>query len=305
MGKVKQLLKKAKHAYWFYQYCRSYRYQIGAKLVSDKREIQRKFRKKLHRDVELVHPVMFNDKLQYLKLYWYDERATICADKYMAREYVKRVCGDEILNEMYGVYDDVNEIDIQKLPDSFVLKATHASGYNILCKDKSKIDWDTAFREMKLWLKTNFYHRTREWVYKDIKPRIICERYLSDIANDTIMDYKIYCFNGEPRMIHVDMDRFGKHKKNYYDLDWNYRDVSVTYPNDPGKKIDKPERLDEMLAIAKRLSAGFPHVRIDLYYLSDEQKILFGEMTFFNGNGYTVFTPPAFEAEMGSYLVLP
>jgi hypothetical protein len=157
--------------------------------------------------------------------------------------------------------------------------------------------------KLKRWLRTNHYWKSREWVYKDIKPRIICEKYLSGTDGNPPNDYKIFCFNGEPKIIEVDFDRFKNHKRNFYDLDWKFINGEIKYPNDSSVNIQKPEKLSEMLDLSRILSAGFPHVRVDFYYLNNQ--IIFGELTFFHQSGMGKFEPEEFELEMGSWLKLP
>src|SRR5699024_7247976 len=172
----------------YYRYC-----------FSDESFLKKYFKKHIGRDLELTKPIEFSDKLQWLKLYWYDPFATKCADKFEVRDIVKQRVGPEVLNELYAVYDSVKEIDISRLPNSFVMKATHSSGYNFVCKDKNKVNWKNKLKKINKWLKINYHWNTREWVYREIKPRIICEKYLSEGENSTsLTDYKIYCFHGNP-----------------------------------------------------------------------------------------------------------
>src|SRR5699024_3384766 len=187
------------------------RYIYFKNFLSDERLIRYRFRKKMGREVELENPVKFNDKLQWLKLNWYDPLATKCADKYEVRNFVKERIGEEYLNEIYAVYESVDEIDIDTLPDSFVLKATHGSGDNVICKDKNEINWNKALKKMKKSLKKNLFWTTREWVYKDIKPRIICEKYIEQKENTELRDYRFFRFNGEPKFISVDLSITNKH----------------------------------------------------------------------------------------------
>lgn len=272
-------------------------------VISDEELIRKKFKKRLGREVDLENPIKFNDKLQWLKLNWHDPIATKCADKYEVREIVKEKIGEEYLNELIGVYESVDEINIDELPEKFVLKGTHGSGFNIICKDKNELNWDLEFKKMRLWLKNNYYLSKREWVYRDIKPRIICEKYLEEFETGELRDYKIFCFNGEPRLIQVDFDRFKNHKRNLYDLNWNLIDAKIQYPNDPFVKIDRPQKLCEMLKLSKKLSEDFPHVRVDFYHI--DSKLIFGELTFFHGAGFEKFWPEDFEEKMGSWLQLP
>jgi hypothetical protein len=271
--------------------------------VSDEQMVKKMFRKFLNREVELIAPVKYNDKLQWLKLYWHDPRATVCADKYEVRKIVEDTIGKQYLNELIAVYDKTDEIDYDQLPDSFVLKGTHGSGFNIICKHKKDLNWSKSLKQMGHWLKRNYYWSNREWVYKDIKPRIVCEKYLEEMDVGELRDYKIFCFNGEPKLIEVDFDRFVNHKRNIYDLDWNLLEGEIKYPSDPNYIIQKPEKLSEMLALSRALAQGFPHVRVDFYIVED--RLYFGELTFFHESGTGAFRPEVFEIEMGNWINLP
>lgn len=273
-------------------------------MITDRRNIKRNFKKRLNREVNLKNPIKYNDKLQWLKLYWRDPLATKCADKFEVRNYVKEKIGDKYLNELYAVYESVDEIDLSKLPKSFVLKGTHGSGFNIICKDKDKMNWKLEFKKMKRWLWTNYYFSNREWVYKDIKPRIICEKYLKE-GNKELRDYRFFCFNGEPKFISVDFNINDKSKtrRNIYDLDWNLLDVEISYPNDLNDEVKKPEKLEEMISLSRKLSSEFPHARVDFYYV--KEKIIFGEITFFHQSGMGKIKPDEFEIKMGNWLKLP
>lgn len=270
---------------------------------SDYYLVKKRFKKYLRRDLVLDNPIKYNDKLQWLKLYWYNPIAAICADKYTVRKYVKDKIGSEYLNEMYGVYEDINSININELPRDFVLKGTHGSGFNIICRDKHEINWNEAFSKINRWFNYNYYWKSREWVYKDLKPRIICEKYLEDKKNNDLRDYKFFCFNGEAKIIQVDFDRYTNHRRNYFNLDWELLDVQICYPVDPSIKLQRPDNLEKMIEIAEVLSKGFPHVRVDLYNING--KILFGEMTFFHGSGLEKIYPEEFEIVLGEWLQLP
>src|SRR5690625_2342352 len=235
---IKSSLKDNKFMMYMYDKLKEFYYKY---LLSDKRILQKRFRERLDRELDLENPVKFNDKLQWLKLYWRDPLATQCADKYGVREYVKEKIGAQYLNELIAVYDSVDEIDIGKLPNSFVLKGTHGSGFNIICKDKNKMDWDKEFKKMRRWMWTNYYLPKREWVYKNIKPRIICEAFLEQDDDDELRDYRFFCFNGEPKFIAVDLSITDKKKtrRNLYDLNWTLLEGEITYPNETNKKIPK------------------------------------------------------------------
>lgn len=275
----------------YYKYC-----------VSDVNLIKKKFKKRVGREVNLENPKTFNDKLQWLKLNWYDPLATKCADKYEVREIIEDRIGKEYLNELYGVYESVDEIDLDELPSSFVLKGTHGSGFNIICKDKNKMDWDTEYKKMRRWLRTNYYWQNREWVYKDMKPRIICEKYIETEDGKPLKDYKLFCFDGEPKFMFVATDRGLETKFDFYDLDWNKIPVMQHYPTS-NYIIDKPNNLEQMIKCASILSKGFPHVRVDFYLNSGD--IIFGELTFFHFSGMERFEPNKYDVIFGDYLKLP
>jgi len=297
---IKKFIKNKNFIYQSYLYTRQL---TNGFFMPDERFLKKKFKKEVGRELDLINPQKYNDKLQWLKVNWRDSLATKCADKFEVREIVKEKIGKEYLNELIDVYESVEEIDVRKLPEKFVLKGTHGSGYNIICKDKYMIDWGKEYKLMRRWLNTNYYWHKREWVYKDIKPRIICEKYLEEFETGELRDYKIFCFNGEPKVIEVDYDRFKNHKRNFYDLDWNFINGEIRYPNDVSVNIEKPEKLSEMLDLSRILSAGFPHVRVDFYYLNNQ--IMFGELTFFHESGMGRFEPEEFEVTMGKWLELP
>lgn len=269
-------------------------------LVPDKTYISRQYRLKTGKVLNLNHPVTFNEKLQWLKLNWRKNIFTACADKYEVRNYVETRVGKGILNELHGVYLRPESIELSSLPDKFVLKVTHGSGQNVICMDKSKLDWKKTCDDLKTFLALNHYYHGREWPYKNIPPRIVCEKYLEE-DGDLPKDYKFFCFNGEPKVIQVDTGRFQEHQRNMYDTDWNPLNFSLQYPQ--GETVDKPSRLKEMLEYAKSLSEDMPFVRVDFYQVND--RVIFGEMTFFPENGNGRFSPDTYDALLGSYLKLP
>ncbi|WP_445002569.1 ATP-grasp fold amidoligase family protein [Exiguobacterium alkaliphilum] len=273
-------------------------------LISDERLIKSKFKKKLNREVNLSNPIYYNDKLQWLKLHWKDELAKQCADKYEVREYVKNKIGADYLNEVYGIYEDINEINFSELPESFVLKGTHGSGFNIICKNKNLLNWKSEKNKIQIWLKKNYYWQNREWVYKDLKPKIICEKFIEQESGEELRDYRFFCFNGEPKFISVDFSITQKQntRRNLYDLNWNILDGEISYPKELDIKVEKPKKLDEMINLSRALSTGFPHARIDFYYI--QNRIIFGEITFFHQSGMGEIRPVEFEKEMGSWLVI-
>lgn len=250
----------------------------------------------------LRDPKTFSEKIQWIKLNCRDELLHTCVDKYAVREFVRQRVGERYLNELYGVYESVDEIRFEDLPDSFALKVTHGSGGNIICKSKRNLDWADAARKLKIWLATDYYARDKEWAYKGVNARVVCERYLSDEHGNPPCDYKFFCFAGAPRAVQVDLDRFQHHTRLLYTPDWDRIPVQLLYPV-PEHDVSRPENLDEMLRVASSLAAGFPFVRVDLYSVKGES--VFGELTFTPGSGMEPFSPRQYDEEFGTWLRLP
>jgi len=252
----------------------------------------------------LNNPKTFDEKLQWYKLYYRVPLMTTLTDKYEVRRYLEDKGFSGILNELYGVYNSVDKIDFSKLPERFVIKATHGSGMNIICKDKESLNWETSRRLMNKWLKRNWYHFGREWPYKNIRPRLICEKYLENKEFKELIDYKFYCYNNKPEMLFVCTGRFspGGLKYSAYDMDWNR--ISV-YKGRPSSDIvmEKPDNLQAMITIASELCQGFPFIRVDLY--SVKGKIVFGELTFYPDSGIVPFTPDKYNYFFGDLFILP
>lgn len=257
---------------------------------------------KTGRILHLKHPKLYDDKMQWIKLNYRSRLITLCNDKVMVRDYVTAKGYGHLLNEVIAIYDNVEEIDLDLLPDAFVMKANHGSSWNIICTDKSKIDWQKELRKMDLWINSNYCSVNYEWGYKDIEPRIICEAYLGDEEGTPPMDYKFFCFDGVPRVVAVDYDRFKNHKRNIYDMDWNFMDCRINFMNDREHIIEKPKNFDYMKTVAIALSADFPHVRVDLYEV--DGRVYFSELTFYNGSGMSRLLPKAFEQQMGEWITI-
>lgn len=270
-------------------------------LVSDETFLRSRFRYKSGREMNLQNPKTFNEKIQWIKLHDRNSLMTQCADKYAVREVIEKKVGTHILNELYGVFEDPNEIDFDSLPESFVLKATSGSGWNMIVKDKSGFDREKAMKEMKKWISTNYYVKRREWAYKNILPRIICEKYMED-KDGSLPDYKFFCFNGVPRFIQVDLDRYTEHKRAFYDTKWQRVDFSLQYPIYE-REIEPPNSLGGMLEIASKLSSEFLFVRVDMYDFNG--KPIFGELSFYPEAGFGKFSPDCWDAKFGTFLKLP
>lgn len=266
--------------------------------INKKGYIAYRFKKNNGYKCNFNEPSTFNEKVQWIKLNYYDPNYIMCADKFKVRQYIASCIGEAYLAPCIGIYDSVAEIDLDKLPTQFVMKPTHGFGEVLICKDKSQLNWKKESRKMKGWLKENQYDMTGEWQYKEIKPKIICEALLEE----NIKDYKFFCFNGEPKYIQVDYDRFINHKRQMFDINWNRIACSLCYPSDT-QPIQRPKKLEEMLAICKVLSSTFEFVRVDLYSCKD--KIYFGELTFTPGDGMDKFIPYAWDEKFGQLWHLP
>lgn len=276
-----------------------------APLFPDELFLRLKFYFVMGEKLDLEHPKTFNQKLQWLKLH--DKRAeyTMMVDKIEAKKYVASIIGDEYIIPTLGVYNSVEEIDFEKLPNQFVLKCSHDSGGVVVCKDKATLDKTKALKKLKKGLKTNFNYDTREYPYKNVKPRIIAEEYMEDESGYELKDYKIFCFDGEPKMSFVASDRQkeGEDTKfDFYDLDWNRIPVTNGHPSSK-LGIPTPKNYKSMLELAAKLSKGIPQVRVDFYNING--KIYFGELTFFHWSGLVPFEPKKYDEIFGSYIHLP
>ncbi len=251
----------------------------------------------------LQKPQTFNEKLQWLKLYDRNPLYTTMVDKVKVKEYVGTRVGEEYIIPTLGVWERAEEITFDSLPVQFVIKCNHDSHGVIVCKDKSKLDVEVVKSRLEKRLSVSGYSYGREWPYKNVERRILAEQLISDESGE-LLDYKIHCFNGEPKFVLVCQDRFSETglKEDFYDLSWNVMDVER--PNvKHGTSIEKPARLDEMIDLARTLSKGIPFLRTDFYYT--QGKILFGELTFFPASGFQRFVPDKYDEIFGSWIQLP
>lgn len=270
--------------------------------VPDRAFLKLQYRLKLGRKLNLDHPTLYNEKLQWIKLYDRNPLYTRMADKLAVRDYVaEKGCGQYLIPLLFSC-DRPEAIDWDALPDRFVIKCTHGSSSNILVTDKSMPDRAAAVGKLERWMKRNWFWLSREWPYKDIVPRILIEAFIGDENGKAPYDYKFLCFDGEPAYVIVDADRYDGHTRSYYSPDWVKQDMFNRHPNIP-REIERPQHLDEMLEIARKLSRGIPHVRVDLYEANG--RVYFGETTFFHGYGMEVFRPREFEAHLGDLIPLP
>lgn len=268
------------------------RCKIEPALISDEKAVKKYYKKKSGKELNLNNPQTFSEKLNWYKLNDRNPLMAQCADKVAVREYVTEKGYADCLNEVYGVYDRVQDIDYDSLPNRFVIKAAHGSHMNYIVKDKKTFDWKHAKKMMKTWLHQDIYWSGREWVYKDIPKRIIIEKYLEDETGE-LRDFKFFCFDGKPYYMQTDIGRNnGIHYRNYYDITKSVIDCcdNARLPNN--KDIPFPidtKIFNEMVLMCENLAKPFSHVRVDYYLV--EGKIYFGELTFFDGGGSTFFYP--------------
>ncbi len=299
--KVRKMLRANLTIYFSYLWLRKGWYNL---FYNDKDFLFKQYKQTYGIYPEISNPKTFYEKLIWSLLNHRNKLFIKCADKYEVREYVRIKVGDQYLIRNYAIYVNYEDFKYEDLPSSFALKATHASGWNLICADKSKLNRNKTLRLLRFWLSNNYYQFDREWPYNYMPKRVICEEYIGTPDGTVPMDYKIYCFSGEPKLIQLDIDRFKDHRRNLYDIEWNLVKEKKPYREPDLTKIyEKPKNFGKMLEIARILSKDFKHVRIDLYNL--EGKILFGEMTFFCGGGTEFFASEEIHLLVGSWFDLP
>ena len=260
----------------------------------------------MHYWPDLKHPKTFNEKIQWLKLHNRKPEFTTMVDKYAVKKYVADRIGEQYIIPTLGVWDSFDQIDFDSLPNQFVLKTTHGGGglAVVICKDKKTFDKRRAKRILEKSLHSDIYMKYREWPYKDVPKRIIAEKYMVDESGTELKDYKFFCFNGEPKyMLLVSGRQAGNKRFDYFDLNWNHLPVHDVGCPGAERLPAKPDNFEEMIFIAKKLSKGMTHVRVDLYNINC--KIFFGELTFFDGSGLSVYDPREWDFKFGQFLKLP
>ena len=253
----------------------------------------------------LKHPVTYNEKLQWLKLHDRKPEYARMVDKYEVRSYITKLLGEEYLFPCFGVFDSFDQINFDSLPDQFVLKCTHDSGSVEICKDKTTFDKEGARDRLSKAMKKNYYSTYREWPYKNVKPRIIAEKFMVDDSGDDLKDYKIMCFNGKAQIIETHENRFteGKaHTQTFYDRDWNKLDIIQEGLIPVSEKRVKPLQMDKMLSLSEKIAKDMYHARIDWYLINGT--IYFGEITFYDGSGFEAFPNKEDDLFLGSLIKL-
>ena len=268
--------------------------------ADDKIYIERCFERRVGYTPDLEFPRTFNEKMQWLKLNDRKKWYTQLVDKCAVKQYVGNLIGEQYIIPTIGIWDEPSQIDFEYLPKQFVLKCNHNSGTVYICKDKNKLNKKEVLKTLKSGMRKNYYLTGREWPYRNVKRKIIAEKFLVDESGTELKDYKIFCFNGKPLYVQVDFGRFTKHERNIYSTEWRYMGFSSMYPTNADRVIARPVCLEKMLEIASVLSKDIPFLRVDLYVIGD--KIYFGEITFYHGSGYERFVPEEWDRKLGDLI---
>lgn len=273
--------------------------------VPDDMYLKKMYKALIGEKLDLRCPKSFNEKIQWLKLYDHNRLYSILADKIDVKEYISKIIGEQYIIKTLAVWESSDEIDISSLPEKFVLKCNHDGGV-IPCKNKASFDLESAKKELDRRMKRNYFYWGREWCYKNIKPRILAEEYMENELDKEgdLLDYKLMCFNGKVKCSFVCSERFSGTglKVTFFDNDWNVMPFERHYPKSK-RKIARPKHFEEMIMLAEKLSEGIPFVRVDFYEINN--RVYFGEMTFYPGNGFEEFTPKEWDYKIGSWIKLP
>lgn len=271
--------------------------------LSDAEYMKLQFKYIMGYELNLSNTETYNEKLQWLKLYDRNPEYTDMVDKYKVRDVVADRIGEEYLIPLLGVWDSFEDIDFEKLPNEFVLKPNHTSGDVYICNNKSDINFNELQETINRWLKREYFWGSREWPYKNVKPRIIAEKFMVDNETNELRDYKFFCFDGKTKLMFVATERNEHNTKfNFYDTDFNLLPMQQGYPN-TDKKIEKPKNFEKMIKLAEELSVNIPHVRVDFY--EHNGNIYFGEMTFYHFSGLVKINPKKYDYLLGSWINLP
>lgn len=255
----------------------------------------------MNKKLDLRNPRTFNEKMQWLKLYDRKDVYTTLVDKYEVKKIIVEVIGEDYIIPTYGVWEKFDDISFNELPEQFVLKCTHDSGGLVICNEKESFDYLHAKEMIENSLNKNFFWLGREWPYKNVKPRIIAEKYMGD----NIRDYKFFCFDGEPRIILVCNDRFSKDglKEDFYDESWNHLEIKRPTHGNASYEIECPKQFEMMKKLAARIAEKIPFARVDFYEL--DNRVYFGEVTFYPAGGFEGFKPDEWDFKLGEWIKLP
>lgn len=282
-------------------------YELGVLLTEEKKKeiLGEAFLRRVGYEMNLDAPKTFNEKIMWTKLYYQNPLITVCSDKFAVKDYVKETIGEGYYVPTIASWDDPDDIDFDALPDSFVLKVNWSSGYNIIVKDKSELDYDDTRRTLKMWMKPdrNSYYQFFNWGFKHAKPVVYAEEYLEQIDGQ-VYDYKFFTFNGEVKALFIATDRSSNDVTfDFFDRDFNYLPFTYGNTRHANPLPPKPRNYDKMVELAEKLAKPFPFVRVDFYEVGD--KIYLGEMTFYSGGGLLPFEPVEWDYKFGEWFILP
>ena len=273
--------------------------------MPDKQYLQLKYKLVMKKKLNLQNPQTYNEKIQWLKLYDRNPKYTDMVDKYEAKKYVANLIGEEYIIPTIGIYDTYKDINFDELPNEFVIKPTHTSGDVFICKDKSTLDYKLLQKKVEKWLKRRYFYLHREWPYKNIKPRLIIEKFMEDKKKKELIDYKFFCFNGEPKIMFIATDRQNKNTEtcfDFYDMEFKHLNIINGHPNSKAT-INRPLNFELMKELAQKLSRRISHVRVDFYEV--DGKVYFGELTFTHWSGLVPFQPEEWDKKIGDMIDLP
>lgn len=281
-------------------------WKVLARFLSDRAYLSLKYRLTFKRKLNWEAPQTYSEKIQWLKIYSREPIHRVMADKFLVKDYISTKIGKQYVIPLIGVWDNENEIDFDKLPNQFVLKCNHNSGTGmVICKDKSKIDFDQVKSVLHQGLREDYFPISREYAYKNIPRKIIAEQYMEDTKTNELRDYKFFCFDGVPKALFIASGRSQGEENitfDFFDMEFNHLPFTNGHPN--AKVLpEKPLCFEEMKKLAAQLSVGIPHVRVDFYEI--DGRVYFGEFTFSHWGGFKPFDPEEWDYTFGSWIKLP
>lgn len=304
MGKIKELKKFINNPSGYIVYLNQHENYKMAPRIPDWIYIKAWYKNRTGQKLHIVRPKELNEKMQWLKIHDRNPEFSSMADKAIAKEYLKKMIGDQYIIPTLGVWDSFDDIDFNKLPNEFVLKCTHDSGSIVICRDKPTFDMEAAKAKLNDRLSRNYFWGKREWPYKNVKPRIIGEPLLKNKDGSPLVDYKFYCYGGKPRYFMYSLGEAEHNVRNHkFDMDLN--SIDYKFKVKPAISVDEihlPSNIREMIKLVEKLCKGIQHIRVDLYNI--DGKIYAGELTFFSGAGILNICSKEYSDELASYITL-
>lgn len=275
------------------------------KNMPDEKYIKKMYQLRIGKPLNLSDPKTYTEKLQWLKLYDRKPEYTVLQDKFAVRDYVSKTIGSEYLIPLLGVWNNAKAIDFSTLPNQFVLKCNHDCASVTICRDKEKFNYEQTIQKLNYCLNQNYYYSGREWAYKDIKPVILAEQYMEEDHQETLTDYKFFCFSGKPKMVMLTSgEAHTRNRRNdLYDIDFNHLPIQRGNVQESDKVYTKPEGFETLVTLAEKLAGNIPFIRVDFYLIKGHP--YFGEVAFYPSAGFSQFYPLEWEEKIGSWIQLP